>query len=71
MRARPSRVAIQRQYAIAEGFAASIRQAEIPVSGCRFNRLRVARCCPHREAVVKQMSDDPATEKTGSAENRN
>jgi hypothetical protein len=40
-------------------------------SGCRFNPLGVARCCAHREAVVKQMSDDPATEKTGSAENRN
>jgi hypothetical protein len=30
----------------------------------------VARCCPHLEAVVKQMTDDPATEKPGSAENR-
>jgi hypothetical protein len=39
-------------------------------SECRSNPLGVARCCPHRESVVKQMSDDPATEKTGSAENR-
>jgi hypothetical protein len=39
-------------------------------SGCRSNPLGVARCCPHLESVVKQMSDDPATEKPGSAENR-
>ena len=39
-------------------------------SGCRSNPLGVARCCPHLEAVVKQMMDDPATEKPGSAENR-
>src|SRR5205814_3405421 len=39
-------------------------------SGCRSNPLGVARCCPHLEAVVKQMTDDPATEKPGSAENR-
>jgi len=38
--------------------------------GCRSNPLGVARCCPYLESVVKQMSDDPATEKTGSAENR-
>src|SRR5438105_15481270 len=31
-------------------------------SGCRSNPLGVARCCPHLEAVVKQMTDDPATE---------
>src|SRR6266481_1191532 len=38
--------------------------------GCRSNPLGVARCRPHLEAVVKQMTDDPATEKPGSAENR-
>src|SRR5437660_7212664 len=38
-------------------------------SGCRSNPLGVARCCPHRESVVKQMSDDPASEKTSSTEN--
>ena len=38
-------------------------------SGCRSNPLGVARCRPHPEAVVKQMTDDPATEKPGSAEN--
>jgi hypothetical protein len=30
----------------------------------------VARRCSHPKSVVDQMPDDPATEKTGSAENR-
>src|SRR6516162_3577624 len=39
-------------------------------SGCRSDPLGVARCCPYPESVVKQMSDDPPTEKAASAENR-
>jgi hypothetical protein len=39
-------------------------------SGCRPNPPGVARCYPHLESVVEQMSDDPAAEKTGSAEHR-
>jgi hypothetical protein len=39
-------------------------------SGSRSNPLGVARCGPHLESVVEQMSDDPAPEKTGAAENR-
>src|SRR4029077_20835014 len=39
-------------------------------SGCASNPLGVARCRPHPESVVKQMSDDPAAEKAASAENR-
>ena len=38
--------------------------------GCRSNQLGAARCRPHPKSVVKQMPGDPATEKTGSAENR-
>ena len=51
-------------YVLRSGLGRRIR------SGCRSNPPGAARCCPHRESVVKQMSDDPATEKTGSAENR-
>jgi len=39
-------------------------------SGSRPNPPGVARCYPDLESVVEQMSDDPAAEKTGPAENR-
>jgi hypothetical protein len=38
-------------------------------SGSRPNPPGVARCSPHLESLVEQVSDDPAPEKTGSAEN--
>jgi hypothetical protein len=38
-------------------------------SESRPNLLGVARCYPDLESVVEQMLDDPAPEKTGSAEN--
>jgi len=39
-------------------------------SGCRSNLLGWRGCCAHGESAVKQTSDDPATEKPGSPENR-